>query len=227
MMPSSCSGIGFYVSLYWRDKTGLAGGTEDSLPGAVDVGIWPKEWSVVCCPSCQGAAWAAGAGVRHLQHGQLVSLPAQCSALAAPCPAEATARATGHRWSQAQSLVSSTVGVSVTQEPAQSRTGAWLGVGHSASPDQWGGAGDGAGRASLQHRPAGLRAQAQGWPRVTGPGCPGHLGVLVHPAGSDQNFCRVRKQPILLRCSAFIARTQNNVNTCCFLQVFIQIVIGF
>lgn len=116
MRPFSRSRIIFYVSPYSRHKTGLAGGTEDSLPSTVDPWMWPKEWTVVCCTWCQGAAWAARAGARHRQH---MSLPAQCSAV-------------GHRTrvSQAHSVVCSTVGVGVTQQPTLSRAGAWLWVGH-------------------------------------------------------------------------------------------------
>lgn len=202
MRPCSCSRIGFYFSPYWRDK-----GWQEALRIHC-----PMLWMPGCdlrneelfAALCQGAAWAARAGAGHLQHRQLVSLPAQCSAVAAPWPAGATARATGHGWSQAQSLVSSTVDVSVTQEPAQGRTGAWLWVGQSA---QWGGAGDGAGRASLQHSPAGMRAQ--GGQEQQGQAALGTWGVWVHPAGSDQNFCQVQcgcKQPILTAVFSFYSQ---------------------
>lgn len=166
MRPFSRSRISFCVSPYSRHKTGLAGGTEDSLPSTVDPWMWPKEWTVVCCTWCQGAAWAARAGARHRQH---MSLPAQCSAV-------------GHRTrvSQAHSVVCSTVGVGVTQQPTLSRAGAWLWVGHCfACPvrgcRQW----------SWHGQPAAWpcrgEAQAQGWPRGTGPGCPGYLGDLGAP----------------------------------------------
>lgn len=231
MRPCSCSGISFCVSPYSRNKTGLAGSTRDSLPGAVDPWMWPKERTVVRCTWCQGAAWAAGAGPP--QHRQRLPFPARCPG-AGHCPAEATASATGD--GSGPESVGSTVGVRVTQEPAPSRTGDTAVSGtRFPCPGRgvrgWGWQGQ---PGAQPCRAWGPGPRHRGGREGQGQAAQGTRGTLVHPSGSHQNFCRCQqrgcKQPILQLCSAFIARThslEQSVSTCYFLQVFIQIVIGF
>lgn len=168
MMPCLCSGIRFHVSPYSRHRAGLAGGTEDSLPGAAYPWRWPKEWRVVCCTWCQGAAGAAGAGAQqHRQHR------AQGSAVSCSLPSRG--HCPGHRAQLAsQTQASSTAGVCVTPGPVLSCTGDVALGGTLCFPCPARGF-----RASLQHSPAEVRA------------CTRHRGGQEGQGQAAQGTCRV------------------------------------